>query len=105
MTYDVIGFATIVSLLCPFEEKTPHLITCCALEYVPEYLVEWDGIVAEVERGDIECTNGYIHVIRDVLMKDKDVQVNMASPVMAATAFSYAVLTALTFFAAKVLSS
>jgi hypothetical protein len=73
--------------------------------FLAEYLVEWDGIVAEVERGDIECTNGYIHVIRDVLMKDKDVQVNTAAPVAAATAFSYSLLTALTFVAAKLLSS
>ncbi|CAG0924362.1 unnamed protein product [Notodromas monacha] len=67
------------------------------------YLVEWDGIVAEVERGDIECTNGYIHVIRDVLMKDKDVQVNTAAVPVGATS-GFLSFTLLSFLAAKLLS-
>ncbi|CAG0888608.1 unnamed protein product [Cyprideis torosa] len=37
------------------------------------YYVEWEGENAEIIRGDIECTNGYIHVIDNVLMKKRDV--------------------------------
>ena len=31
--------------------------------------VSYDGIVARVVRANIECTNGYIHLIDSVVMK------------------------------------
>ncbi|CAG0880507.1 unnamed protein product [Darwinula stevensoni] len=41
-----------------------------------QYEVEWHGEVARVVRPNLECTNGYIHVIDNVLMSDSDVTVS-----------------------------
>ena len=38
--------------------------------------MEWQGEVARVVRPNLECTNGYIHVIDNVLMSDSDVTVS-----------------------------
>jgi len=35
--------------------------------------VSFDGITARVVRGDLECTNGYIHLLDRVIMKRRDV--------------------------------
>ncbi|XP_026298430.1 fasciclin-1 isoform X3 [Apis mellifera] len=39
------------------------------------YQIEWEGKWIRVYRPDVECTNGIIHVIDDVLLKDSDVRV------------------------------
>lgn len=39
------------------------------------YSMEWDGKRVRVVRPDVECTNGIIHVIGTVLLKDSDVRV------------------------------
>ena len=35
----------------------------------PVTLVSYDGIEARVVRGDLQCTNGYIHLIDRVIIK------------------------------------
>ncbi|XP_043193338.1 fasciclin-1-like isoform X1 [Amphibalanus amphitrite] len=37
------------------------------------YLVKWQGMQARVTRSNVECTNGYIHVIDSVFMRQRDV--------------------------------
>jgi len=44
--------------------------------------VSYDGIVARVVRANIECTNGYIHLIDRVVMKRRDVTMGMGSHVL-----------------------
>ncbi|XP_026298434.1 fasciclin-1 isoform X7 [Apis mellifera] len=44
-------------------------------EYSEIYQIEWEGKWIRVYRPDVECTNGIIHVIDDVLLKDSDVRV------------------------------
>ncbi|XP_011641357.1 fasciclin-1 isoform X2 [Pogonomyrmex barbatus] len=39
------------------------------------YQVEWEGKKIRVIRPDVECTNGIIHVINGVFLKDSDVRV------------------------------
>ncbi|XP_017877413.1 fasciclin-1 isoform X3 [Ceratina calcarata] len=39
------------------------------------YQIEWEGNWIRVFRPDVECTNGIIHVIDTVLLKDSDVRV------------------------------
>lgn len=39
------------------------------------YQLEWEGKKVRVIRPDVECTNGIIHVISAVLLKDSDVRV------------------------------
>ncbi|XP_031368995.1 fasciclin-1 isoform X4 [Apis dorsata] len=39
------------------------------------YQIEWEGNWIRVYRPDVECTNGIIHVIDAVLLKDSDVRV------------------------------
>lgn len=39
------------------------------------YQIEWEGKWIYVFRPDVECTNGIIHVIDKVFMKDSDVRV------------------------------
>ncbi|XP_073982724.1 fasciclin 1 Fas1 domain-containing isoform X3 [Rhodnius prolixus] len=39
------------------------------------YYVEWGGEWAHVFRPDVECTNGVIHVIDTVFLRDSDIQV------------------------------
>ncbi|XP_071523203.1 fasciclin-1 isoform X3 [Panulirus ornatus] len=41
-----------------------------------EYYVEWNGIKARVIRPDVECVNGVVHVIDQVLMLNRDVTVS-----------------------------
>ena len=36
-------------------------------------MVSNDGVVARVVRGDIECTNGYIHLIDRVVFKVRNI--------------------------------
>nr|XP_031840103.1 fasciclin-1 isoform X3 [Nomia melanderi] len=40
-----------------------------------DYQIEWDGEWIRVFRPDVECTNGIIHVIDKVFLKDSDVRV------------------------------
>jgi len=44
--------------------------------------VTYDGIVARVVRANIECKNGYIHLIDRVIMKRRDVTMGMGSHVL-----------------------
>ncbi|CAK9832590.1 FAS1 [Anthophora retusa] len=44
-------------------------------EYSESYQIEWKGNWIRVFRPDVECTNGIIHVIDAVLMKESDVWV------------------------------
>lgn len=44
-------------------------------EYGESYQMEWEGKKIRVIRPDVECTNGIIHVINAVLLKDSDVRV------------------------------
>ncbi|KAG7211300.1 hypothetical protein KM043_010598 [Ampulex compressa] len=44
-------------------------------EYGESYQVEWEGKWIRVLRPDVECTNGIIHVIDAVFLKDSDVRV------------------------------
>lgn len=37
--------------------------------------MQWDGKWFQVFRPDVECTNGIIHVIDTVFLKDSDVRV------------------------------
>nr|XP_012225913.1 PREDICTED: fasciclin-1 isoform X5 [Linepithema humile] len=39
------------------------------------YQVQWDGKWVQIFRPDVECTNGIIHVIDTVFLKDSDVRV------------------------------
>lgn len=39
------------------------------------YLLEWQGQKVRVIRPDVECTNGIIHVIDTVLLKESDIRV------------------------------
>jgi len=41
----------------------------------PGYQVEWDGKWMRIFRPDVECTNGVIHVIDGVFLKDSDIRV------------------------------
>ncbi|XP_037077838.1 fasciclin-1-like [Pollicipes pollicipes] len=38
-----------------------------------EYVIKWEGMQARVTRTNVECTNGYIHVIDGVMMRARDV--------------------------------
>ncbi|TGZ53448.1 Fasciclin-1 [Temnothorax longispinosus] len=44
-------------------------------EYGESYTLEWEGKRIRVVRPDVECTNGIIHVISAVFLKDSDVRV------------------------------
>ncbi|KAL0123450.1 hypothetical protein PUN28_005752 [Cardiocondyla obscurior] len=44
-------------------------------EYGESYQLEWEGKRIRVIRPDVECTNGIIHVINAVFLKDSDVRV------------------------------
>lgn len=44
-------------------------------EHSESYQVEWEGKKIRVIRPDVECTNGIIHVIGSVFLKDSDVRV------------------------------
>jgi len=46
-----------------------------------ETTVTYDGIVARIVRANIECTNGYIHLIDRVVMKRRDVTMGFGSTV------------------------
>jgi hypothetical protein len=39
-------------------------------------LIEWEGLQAQVERGDIHAANGVIHAINRVLFKESDMKVS-----------------------------
>jgi len=54
------------------EDKNGELVT----------KVTYDGIEARVVRANIECTNGYIHLIDRVIMKRRDVTMGMGSHVL-----------------------
>lgn len=44
-------------------------------EVEKRYVIEWEGEKINVVRPDVECTNGIIHVIDSVLLKERDVSV------------------------------
>ncbi|EZA61917.1 Fasciclin-1 [Ooceraea biroi] len=44
-------------------------------EHGESYQLEWNGKWIRIMRPDVECTNGVIHVIDTVLLKDSDVRV------------------------------
>jgi hypothetical protein len=45
------------------------------------YYVEWQGEWIHVYRPDVECTNGIIHVIDSVFLKESDVRVTRSPSV------------------------
>jgi hypothetical protein len=49
---------------------------------LPVTTVSFDGITARVVRGDLECTNGYIHLLDRVIMKRRDVTLAGAGVVL-----------------------
>ncbi|KAK1134518.1 hypothetical protein K0M31_007299 [Melipona bicolor] len=51
-------------------------------EYSESYQIEWEGNWIRVFRPDVECTNGIIHVIDAVLLKDSDVRVTGTASVI-----------------------
>ncbi|KAK7793957.1 hypothetical protein R5R35_005820 [Gryllus longicercus] len=54
-------------------------------ELEKRYVIEWEGEKVTVFRPDVECTNGIIHVIDSVLLKERDVSVtgsNAAAPLL-----------------------
>ena len=51
-------------------------------EQSESYQIEWEGKWIRVYRPDVECTNGIIHVIDTVLLKDSDVRVTGAASVV-----------------------
>jgi hypothetical protein len=56
----------------------------CRFIYLSGYYVEWQGEWIHVYRPDVECTNGIIHVIDSVFLKESDVRVSGNSlPIMA----------------------
>ena len=42
----------------------------------PHYIVKWTTLTAKILRPNLNCTNGYVHVIDRVLMSRGDVVVN-----------------------------
>ncbi|XP_033213263.1 fasciclin-1 isoform X3 [Belonocnema kinseyi] len=49
------------------------------------YHIEWQGLTIKVERPDVSCTNGIIHVIDKVFLKDSDIRVTGGSASFVAT--------------------
>ena len=44
-----------------------------------EVVVIYEDIEARVVRGDLECTNGYVHLIDRVIMKRRDITLGRGS--------------------------
>ena len=44
--------------------------------------VNYDGVVAKVVKSDIECTNGYIHLIDKVVVKRRDITLGGSSSIL-----------------------
>jgi hypothetical protein len=42
-------------------------------------IVEWEDVKARLIRPNLECTNGYIHIIDQVVMKRRDVSLISAA--------------------------
>ncbi len=57
-----------------------------------DLIVEWDIMSARVIRPDLRCTNGYVHVIDTVLMRNTDVHIT--SGARSSVAFGGAALAA-----------
>ena len=55
--------------------------------YFTAYLFEWNGKWVRVVRPDVLCTNGVIHVIDTVLLRDFDMSVT--APSSASSLFIY----------------
>ena len=36
--------------------------------FLPEYRLEWNGVIAKVVQADVECVNGVVHIIDKVMM-------------------------------------
>lgn len=49
------------------------------------YVLDWQGIMIRVDRPDVSCTNGIIHVIDGAFLKDSDVRVTGGSAAFVAT--------------------
>ncbi|KAF3428381.1 hypothetical protein E2986_08590 [Frieseomelitta varia] len=74
-----------------YSEKTPckfntvqkiHITKySISTHFFKRYQIEWEGNWIRVFRPDVECTNGIIHVIDAVLLKDSDVRVTGAASV------------------------
>ena len=50
-------------------------------------VLEWEDLEARVIRPNLECTNGYIHVIDKVIMKKRDVTLSKSPTSVAASLF------------------
>ena len=47
--------------------------------------IQWENLEARLIRADLECTNGYIHVIDRVIMKKRDISISKSSANFAST--------------------
>ncbi|XP_037077554.1 fasciclin-1-like isoform X2 [Pollicipes pollicipes] len=68
------------------------------VENVPgtsEYVIKWEGMQARVTRTNVECTNGYIHVIDGVMMRARDVTTSGAPAVFSSAIWLVAALLSL----------
>lgn len=48
-------------------------------------VIQWEDLEARVIRPNLECTNGYIHVIDKVIMKKRDITLSKASSMTASS--------------------
>lgn len=60
-------------------------------------VVEWEDLVAKVIRSNLECTNGYIHIIDKVIMKRRDLvlssgHAHFATPILTTALLSFSLM-------------
>ena len=61
-------------------------------------MVEWEDVKAKLIRPNLECTNGYIHIIDRVIMKRRDVTLIAAAGKAQTMPIFVAIVAALAFF-------
>ena len=61
-------------------------------------MVEWEDVKAKLIRPNLECTNGYIHIIDRVIMKRRDVTLIAAAGKAQTMPIFVAIAAALAFF-------
>jgi len=75
----IIGQASTIDELARITRKDGFVKTFRSkfrVERIPgtsDYTVKWEGLEARVIRTNVECTNGFIHVIDGVMMRQRDV--------------------------------
>ncbi|CAL4059847.1 unnamed protein product, partial [Meganyctiphanes norvegica] len=71
--------------------------------YSHKYYVEWNGIQAKVIRPDVECVNGVVHVIDQVIMMNRDVTINASPATFTAGHITTLCATFITIISTKIL--